>query len=107
MFSRRFRFLALGASLAFGGGVARAGSFTDAYVQASVFHNTSFAGNTSGFGRFGAGYTDVPLQFGWSHTAVRQNGPEVSQAFGGWDLLLGPSIAGWSVKNGTGIWMWN
>jgi len=98
--------LTMGAVFSLPGG-ARAGSFTDGYVQVSAFHRTSFGAITSGFGRFGSGFTGVPSEFSWSDTIRRQNGPEVTYAFAGWDILLSPDIAGYKVKNGTGVWLWN
>jgi hypothetical protein len=97
----------MAASMSLGGVGARGGSFVDAYIQVSAFHKTSFGANTSGFGRVGSGYAGVPPEFSWSNTFRQQNGPAVTSAFAGWDVRLTPNLAGWSVKNGTGIWLWN
>jgi hypothetical protein len=80
--------------------------FTDTYVQASIFHRSDFGGTTSGFGRFGYGFSGVPLEFSWSNTFNQQGGPQVTYGYGGFDLIFGPTIAGYSVKNGTGVWQW-
>jgi hypothetical protein len=80
--------------------------FTDAYVQVSIFHRAGFGVVRSGFGRFGSGFSGVPSQFSWGDTITQADGPIVTYGFGGQDLLLGPEIAGYWIKNGTGVWQW-
>ena len=83
---------------------ARAG-FEDAYIQASVFHRPGYSSfETNGFGRWGYGYTGVPLEFSWGDTIVQPGGPEVTSGWAGFGLLLSHDVAGYTFKNGTGVW---
>ena len=79
--------------------------FQDAYIQASVFHRPGYASfETNGYGRWGLGYTDVPLAFSWGDTIVQPGGPEITSGWAGFGVLLSHDIAGYSIKSGTGIW---
>lgn len=78
--------------------------FQDAYVQVSVYHHPGYASfETSGFGRFGSGYTDVPFDFSWGNTIVQPGGPEVTSAWAGFSTLLSHDLAGYRIKDGTGV----
>ncbi|MDP9098778.1 MAG: hypothetical protein M3N48_07270 [Verrucomicrobiota bacterium] len=78
--------------------------YQDAYIQTSVFHHPGYASfETSGYGRFGSGYSGVPFDFSWGDTIVQPGGPEVTSAWAGFGTLLAPNLAGFRVKDGTGL----
>jgi hypothetical protein len=81
---------------------AYAGGYQEGRVQVSIFHRAGYGAVTSGFGAFGN--SPDPPGFSWGHTFVQPNGPETTTAFAGLELILRPDFAGYSIRDGTGIW---
>jgi hypothetical protein len=77
------------------------GGFESGNVHVSVFHHAGYGVVTSGFGPFGTDY--VQRGFSWGNTFRQPNGPEVTSGWAGFQLLLNHDLAGYGIRDGTGV----